>query len=162
MYQYTTKHPIRVSYSRLLTLSVVAHLLAAIPALGFSWLSLPVLGFYEFVVLPMVVLSIPLAAAFAMLWAKASEWKNTRFAALMVVVFPWRMYWNMTALITSGGVYRFLSSTTALSRTLCVIAAVVFVVLVYWGNSRLSNRFAKVILSRWAPDLSLDPGQETA
>ncbi|HRF50954.1 MAG TPA: hypothetical protein PLC98_25210 [Anaerolineales bacterium] len=162
MYKYTTPHPIRISYGRLLTLSMIAHLLAAVPALGFSWLSLPILGLFEYLFLPMIVLSIPLAAAFALLWAKASEWKNTRFAALMVVMFPWRVYWNMTALITSGGVYRFLTSTTALSRTLCVIAAVVFVVLVYWGNSRLSNRFAKVILSRWAPDLSLDPRQETA
>ena len=162
MFQYTTPHPIRISYGRLLGLSIIAHLLAAAPAFGLSWLSLPMAGFFGFVFLPMGVLSIPLTAAFALLWAKGSDWKNTRFAGLMVVIYPWRVYWVIAALITAGGVYRLLIGYATLDHTLCVIVAVVVLLLMYWANLRLANRFARAILSRWAPDLLHNPGQATA
>ena len=112
--------------------------------------------------LPMVVLSIPLTAAFALLWAKGSDWKNTRFAGLLVVIYPWRVYWVIAALITAGGVYRLLIGIATLDHTLCVIVAVVVVLLMYWANLRLANRFARAIPSRWAPDLLHNPGQATA
>ena len=157
MFTSATTYPIRVSFGRLVSLSVVLHLVSAVPAFALSWVLVPQTATYWPIVFgfPLSVLGIPLTTAFAWLWAKGSNWTNTRLAVLTLVLFPLRIYLMVVALLAGGASYSAVSSITTITRPAAIGVSAALVLLLGWIASRLiALPLAKYIVKRWMPELS--------
>jgi len=156
MLGYTTAYPIRVSFGRLIGLSALGHLVSAVPAIALGWVLMPQsLKVWSVAFLPLSVLGIPLTSAFAWLWAKGSNWTNTRFAVIVLVLYPVRMYSMVVALFAGGALYGGLASIATITRPAAIAVSVTLTLVLGWAASRLiAQRLAKYIIRRWAPELS--------
>ena len=82
-----------IPFSSFLHVTIIGHLIFAIPAIsGILLLSLIDIKTLFFILIPILLISIPVSAAFAWLTAKGSNWVNTSAAIMAVCSLPGRVY----------------------------------------------------------------------
>ena len=88
----TTKLP-EIPFITFLSVTIAGHLIFAIPAImGILLFNLMNVKSLFFIFIPIVLISIPISAAFAWLIAKGSNWVNTSAAITAVCSVPGRIY----------------------------------------------------------------------